>query len=230
MVTIKPDSILLFIGSSGQGKSTLVKHYLNNAIPKWTLWDETGEYAKEGLGYWVNTIPQLTEHIKLPMLTFHNDHPDRSGDMERFCYTLWDHAVRYDYARNRALVFEECDLYFHPKGMPRYGWIIVFQGRHKNLLRIFVAKRIHTVNQNVVANANLIFLFQIEHEADTKTLKQFLGRNKEEREQNVEIVQNLPLHHYAIWDREARTLTTYKPLAIGKERIQEIRSTPPITA
>jgi hypothetical protein len=181
---------------------------MNNLIPRWVIWDETGEYMKEQIGYWCNTIPQLVESKRNPRLTYYTEIPDRKIEMEKFCFACWK------LFQGRGIIIEECDLYFHPRGLPRYGLVMLMQGSHRDMMRIFIAKRIHTVNQSVVANARLLVLFQIDHERDIQTLKQFLGRDKEERKENIETVMNLEKYHYVIWDRETRQLTKFKPLPL----------------
>ncbi|MEM3896174.1 MAG: ATP-binding protein [Archaeoglobaceae archaeon] len=180
---IESDEIIVITGQQGYGKTTLakflIKKLLENGIDVVIIDpnDEYGEFEGEA----DRIVPE-------------------GGDFSRVYEALkkaWEKG-------NRALIVDEADIVFPIREqLSGVKYDIVHRGRHRNLLRIFVVRRLANLNKDVVSQAKKIISFYQFLPNDLKYLKEFMG-------DYAELTKNLPKYHFIVF--EQGEVRFYKPV------------------
>ena len=117
---------------------------------------------------------------------------------------------------NLVLVMDEADMYFTQTSGPLRDikYRILHLGRHRNLLRIFVARRAADLHKDVYSQAYHIVTFRQFYPRDVDRLKEFMGEDAEK-------VTQLEDYHYLIYNTTNRELKEYPPVVYSPKEYQQ---------
>ena len=181
---INPAEIIVIAGQTGTGKTTLAKAILKQIRGKRKVMivDVNGEYS--GIEGVEDIIPQ---------------------DPKEIFVTL---AKAYDEG-NYILVMDEADMYFPQSPAPLSGiqYKIVHLGRHRNLMRFFITRRIADLHKDVVSQAQKIFSFYQFLPNDIDYLRKFVG-------DDAYLTRELRGHEFVLFT--SKGVVVFPPLKIPK--------------
>jgi len=176
---IRSDEVLVVVGMQGQGKTTWVKWLLTQLKNKeFFIVDVNGEYTE-----------------------FPGDHiVNDPGEIEDLLETAYEKG-------SLVLVMDEADMYFNQISTPLKGiyYRVLHLGRHRNLLRVFVARRAADLHKDVYSQAYHIVTFRQFYPRDVDRLREFMGDDAQK-------VTELKDYHYLVYDTTTRELREYPPV------------------
>ncbi len=185
MIKLRADEVVVVVGMQGQGKTTWVKWLLSRIKNRnFFIVDVNGEYQE-----------------------FKGDHIPEDADQI-------DDLLEEAYEKgNYVLVMDEADMYFNQTSFPLRDvkYRIVHLGRHRGLLRIFVARRAADLHKDVYSQAYHIVTFRQFYPRDIERLKDFMGDAAEK-------VNELEDYHYLVYNTTTRELKEYPPVVYNEAR------------
>ncbi len=172
---IAKDEIIVIAGVQGTGKTTLAKYLLQRITKPKIIIDPNGEYEKN-LG-----------EVIIPY-----------GDISELLTKLVARG-------NLCVAIDEADMFFRQSHYPLSGiyHYFVHLGRHRNLLRIFITRRIADLHKDVVSQATHIISFYQFLPNDIDYLKKFMGSG-------ALLTTKLQKHQFIIFEQGNGILGIYR--------------------
>ena len=184
-----------YIGASGSGKSTAIKHLLNKEKPKrLIIIDPMGEYAK-----YAQPVPTIKELLtkcnqKSFAVSFKTSRLNPEDQFETICdiaYSLGD----------LWMLAEELQMFTKAGHAPPSWSDCSMRGRHRGLTVIGATQRPAVIDKNFFGNCTKIRTGRLNYKADIVTMADVLNVSKAD-------VQNLLPFHYIEKDMSSGIVTT----------------------
>lgn len=164
----------LFLGKSGQGKSTLARFQAAQA-PRVVIHDPNGEEAWAGGAVVVYDRAALVAQMRAPRFRIcWRGSIGASTPEERVDAFEW--ANRVTLARGDTLaVWDEVDMFTTHGRLPPHAYRMVNAGRHVGLRVFACARRPYRLPMDLRANAGRIMAFRMEEPSDLAWMRAKMG-------------------------------------------------------
>jgi hypothetical protein len=164
----------LFLGKSGSGKSSLMRHQASGA-KRLLIHDPNGEAAWAQCGVVIFDRAMLAACMMAPRfsITWRGAHVARG---EREAVEAFEFANRCALAAGNTLVlWDEVDRFTTPGRLPPYAYEMVNAGRHRGCKVFAASRRVRRVSRDLSANAGRIMVARMTEPSDLAWLKNTMG-------------------------------------------------------
>lgn len=182
----------LFLGKSGSGKSSLMRHQAAGAA-RVLIHDPNGESAWAQCGVVVNDRATLAKSMMAPRfaVVWRGAQLARS---EAESVSAFEFANRCALAAGNTLVlWDEVDRFTNPGRLPAFAYEMVNAGRHRGC-RVFAAsRRVRRVSRDLSANAGRVMVARMTEPGDLAWIKATMGAEAAAQ------APRLPPFHFIDW-------------------------------
>jgi hypothetical protein len=186
----------LFLGKSGSGKSSLMRHQAAGAR-RLLIHDPNGEPAWASCGAVVYDRAELVARLRAGAgaVVWRGAQSARS---DREAVDAFEWANRCALAAGDMLIlWDEVDRFTTPGRLPPFAYEIVNAGRHRGLKVYAASRRVRRVSRDLSANAGRIMVARMTEPGDLAWIKATMG------DAAARQAPTLPPFHFLDWTETA---------------------------